>query len=78
MKTTLLILAIVCIAGVAAQTTSGCPPGMYSYVAGKICGDCHSSCDTCSGSGSDACTACFIGEPENGECDFSAVFVGCD
>ena len=78
MKTTLLILAIVCIAGVAAQTTSGCPPGMYSYVAGKICAACHISCLTCSGAGDNSCTACFIGEPENGECDLSSAIVGCD
>ncbi len=61
MKKILLFFIIICIANLTAQTTSGCPPGYFSYVAGKICMKCDSSCKTCNKFGSDACTSCFSG-----------------
>ncbi len=69
MKKSIVILSIICIAAISAQTTSGCPSYMYSYVAGKICDLCHVTCLTCKGPDYSDCLSCEDGaEPVDGNC----------
>ncbi len=69
MKFLLPFFALFFIVEISAQSKSGCPLGYYSYIYGKICKICDTSCKTCSGAGPTACTTCFEGDPVNGVCN---------
>ncbi len=68
MKIKLFFIILIIIVKITAQTNSGCAPGFYSYVPGKICNKCDSSCKTCNQVGPDSCTSCFSGFLLNGVC----------